>query len=89
MQIHEIKIWTEFCDPVLSGEKAFEIRYNDRCYQKGDYIQFIPWAKEDNKRACHAIDKKVYEITFVLSGFGLKENYVALGIKEARYDERR
>ena len=30
----------------------------------------------------HPIKDKVYEITYVLSSWGLKEGYVAFGIKE-------
>lgn len=37
MKIHELKLNIEFCDAVLSGEKSFEIRENDRGYQKGDH----------------------------------------------------
>ena len=33
-------------------------------------------------QAYHNIDKKRYEITYVLSGWGIKENYVVFGIKE-------
>lgn len=33
-------------------------------------------------QAYHDIDKKRYEITYVLSGWGIKENYVVFGIKE-------
>ena len=30
----------------------------------------------------HVINDKRYEITFILNGWGLKNGYVALGIKE-------
>ncbi len=30
VKVHEIKIYESYADAVLSGEKNFEIRYNDR-----------------------------------------------------------
>lgn len=36
--IHELKIYSEYFKTVLSGEKTFEIRKNDRPFQKGDLL---------------------------------------------------
>lgn len=74
---HIIKILEDFADAVVSGEKTFEIRENDRGYQKGDYVVFktIPG---------HPIEQKVYKITYVINGWGLKNGYVAFGIKEVK-----
>lgn len=80
MKIHKIKLNIEFCDAVLNGEKTFEIRINDRGYQKGDKVKFESRA---NGLPCHhEIDNREYVITYVLNGFGLKEDYVVFGIKE-------
>lgn len=35
---HELKIEPAYFEAVLSGAKTFEIRYNDRGYQKGDTV---------------------------------------------------
>ena len=35
---HELKIWPQYYDRVLSGEKTFEYRNNDRGFQKGDKV---------------------------------------------------
>lgn len=80
MKTHELKLDINFCDDVFNGRKNFEIRYNDRGYQTGDHIKFIP--VDDGLTGYHEISRKEYEITYVLSGWGLKDNYVALGIKE-------
>ena len=37
---HNLKIRKDFADAVYSGEKTFEIRENDRGFQKGDIIIF-------------------------------------------------
>lgn len=36
--IHELKILPEFFNAVISGEKTFEIRKNDRPFHKGDLL---------------------------------------------------
>lgn len=45
MKTHDLKLSIEFCDAVLSGEKTFEVRKNDRGFQTGDLIRFIPTNK--------------------------------------------
>lgn len=80
---HELKIRIEFCDAVLSGEKNFEIRNNDRGFQKGDTITFKAVDSMELSRG-HDINDKKYIITYVLSGWGLNDGYVALGIKEVK-----
>lgn len=74
---HELKIEEVFADAIVGGDKNFEIRNNDRGFQKGDIIKFIPL-----DRLHHPINKKLYQITYVLSGYGLKEGFCVFGIKE-------
>ncbi len=79
-QIHEIKLNEEFADAVLSGDKCFEVRYNDRGYRKGDIVKF----KVVDNCGCetvHVLNCLYFEITYVLYGWGLKEDFVAFGIK--------
>lgn len=78
---HNIKLRKEFCDAVLSGDKSFEIRENDRGYQKGDLVTFIP-VDSLGLPVYHPIENALYEITYVLSGFGLKNGFVALAISK-------
>ena len=81
MKVHEIKLSEDYCDEVYSGEKTFEVRKNDRGYQKGDHIVFIPVDRLYGK-AYHPVSEKEYEITYVHSGLGLENGYVVLGIKD-------
>lgn len=80
--IHQIKILSSFAKAILDGDKTFEIRENDRGYQKGDILQFKPIDKYGVRDL--NIDLFEAEITYVLSGWGLKDGYVALGIKVIR-----
>lgn len=91
MTIHHIKLKEQFCDAVYFGDKPFVIRKNDRQFQKGDYIKFLPVDEsgellfingKEVPSVDHPIGDKEYEITYVLSGWGLEQNYVAFGFKE-------
>ena len=82
--IHEIKILKQFADEIISGNKNFEVRKNDRGYQKGDLIKFNAIQKTDNIEIGgikHPISEELYEITYVLSGWGIEKDYVVFGIK--------
>lgn len=78
IRVHEIKIQQYYADSVYFGDKIFEVRYNDRGYQKGDIVRF-----DVNHCPRHPLNDKQYEITYVLGSFiGLADGYVAFGIKE-------
>jgi len=79
---HELKILKDFADAVYGGDKTFEVRENDRGFQKGDKVIF---KAVENKVAAtipveHPINEQEYRITYVLSGWGIKEGYVVFGI---------
>lgn len=77
---HILKLREEFCDDVFAGYKTFEVRENDRGYQKGDTVQFECVDKAEMNLQ-HYINDEIYEITYVLNGWGIKENYVVFGIR--------
>lgn len=80
--VHYLKILNDFAEAVLLEDKKFEIRENDRGFQKGDYVRFQTVGK-DGLPIKHGINDKEYRITYVLSGWGLKNGYVAFGLEEA------
>lgn len=82
MKTHNLKLNIEFCDAVLSGEKTFEVRKNDRGFQTGDLIRFIPTDGTVREHAKHEISGHTYKITYILNGWGIKNGYVVLGIRE-------
>ncbi len=88
MKVHDVKIFESYADAVLSGDKTFEIRYNDRGYQKGDRLKFR--VVEDGHHLFdvnHGLSGKEYEITYVHSGLGLADGYVALAIKAVKGEQ--
>lgn len=80
-KLHRIKLREEFADAVLSGDKCFEVRENDRGYQKGDLVQFRLVRSDGLYNNTHELNGVQFEITYVLSGWGIKDNYVVFGIR--------
>lgn len=83
MTVHELKIvGKEYADAVHNLSKPFELRYNDRDYKVGDYINFCLWDDENKTVIPHPVSNVLYRITFIVSDpkWGLKDGYVALGI---------
>ena len=85
--LHEIKIKMSYANAVLEGRKNFEVRVNDRGYNAGDKVQFT--VVEDSgsfteEARSHELNKKKYQITYVQSGLGLREEFVVFGIREVK-----
>lgn len=83
IRVHELKISKEYADSVYFGDKTFEVRLNDRGFQKGDIVRFKPLGESSPFIDIrHPLYDKEYEITYVLGSFhGLAQGYVAFGIK--------
>ena len=79
--IHELKIKQCYLCHILEGSKTFEVRKNDRDFQVGDLIRFLPI--EDENYNVYEIKSPIpeYKINYILSGFeGLQHNHVCLAI---------
>ena len=77
--IHDVKILKPFADAILSDQKRFEIRKNDRGYQKGDFLRFLVIDEKGNT-VPHPLSGQRAKILYVLSDWGLRPGYVALSI---------
>lgn len=85
--IHELKIFPEHFNKVISGEKPFEIRKNDRNFLVGDYIALNEFTSESGYTGRSAL----YRITYV-AGHGhppvsVPDGYVILGIHPCVFKE--
>lgn len=78
--IHALKIKQCYLCHILQGDKNFEIRKNDRDFQVGDTIEFLPLEDKnyDAYKMCSPLPK--FLITYVHSGLGMADEYVALAI---------
>lgn len=80
MKVHNLKIAPTYFQDVVSGKKKFEVRENDRGFLLGDILRLKEYDLE-NKR--YTGQEVIVEIIYLLENFyGLKENYVVLGISD-------
>ena len=54
--IHHLKIKPEYFKAVIDGSKPFEIRYNDRNFQKGDWVILEEYEGKKKYGICPDID---------------------------------
>jgi uncharacterized protein YqfB (UPF0267 family) len=83
--IHELKIKQCYLIHILEGKKTFEVRKNDRDFQVGDTIRFLPI--EDENYDAHSIESPIpnYIITYILADFGgLQQQHVCMAISPLR-----
>lgn len=76
-QRHYIKCEKKYFQAVVAHKKNFEIRYNDRDYQKGD-ILFIDEVQNETYTGNHTIRR----VKYVLKNcpeYGLKKGFCILG----------
>lgn len=79
---HELKIQKQWADAKLAGEKPFEIRRNDRGFQKGDTVRYnvvdpktcSEWRDEADEP--HPLERCDFVITYVMQGFdGIEDGF--------------
>ncbi|EPH77769.1 ASCH domain protein [Enterococcus faecalis 02-MB-P-10] len=72
---HELKILPEFFKAVVSGDKRFEIRKNDRTFKTGDILRLNEY--QDGK---YTGNVHVAEITYI-TDYAQQPGYVVMGIR--------
>lgn len=93
MKIHKLKTWPDYFEAVLNGEKTFEIRENDRGFQKGDIVvleEYDPTKSlkieamgrpiEDVGYTGRKIEKQISYVT----NWEQKENYIVMSIRNTK-----
>ena len=80
---HELKCWPEFFSAILTGEKTFELRKDDRQppFRAGDVLWLREWRRGDKEYTGRDLRLTV---TYVLSGFGLERGYAVMGFQLPR-----
>lgn len=79
---HELKVWPAYFQPISNGEKSFEVRRDDRGFQKGDVL----WLREFNPdafpRGEYTRNAATARIDWILTGgqFGIEAGYVVMAI---------
>ena len=79
MKKHELKILPQYFQAVLDGIKTFELRKDDRDYQRGDILVLREWDGE--RYTGSEICVKLTGIVQNVGKYGLKYGYVIMGIR--------
>lgn len=77
-KVHTLKTWPRFFRAVVSGEKKFEIRKNDRDFQVNDLLQLLEWDPETEKYTGRECIRRVSYLTECATG--IEPGYVVMGI---------
>lgn len=87
VRTHYVKCWPSYFDAIARGIKPFDVRRDDRGYQRGDILVLQCWCP----RAGHYVSLPTGErieirrlITYVLPGgqFGVEAGFAVLGLAE-------
>jgi len=78
---HDLKIWPEFFLAMKAGNKKFEIRLNDRPFQLGDQLTLSEFDPKDASVGFTGAFMNVRVMSIFHDLPGLKDGYVAMGIK--------
>lgn len=89
MRIHQLKCWPQYFDAIVSGEKTFEVRRDDRGFQRGDVIELQKCGENslgyDVMRDLDGNPRHVarYRIGWILTGgqFGIEPGYVVFSLQ--------
>ena len=76
-QHHYLKIKPEYYRAIEKGEKTFEVRFNDRNFQKYDVLHLQEYAGEE-----YTGREIIADVTYILDSPDFcKEGYVIISIK--------
>lgn len=80
MKTHELKTIHPFFEALWIRDKKFELRKNDRDFQKGDKLKLKEYYPETNTYGRREVKA---EIGYILEGwqYGLEEGYCILSLK--------
>lgn len=77
--IHELKQLSEYFEAVISGEKLFEVRKNDRDYKVGDLLALNEY---DAECKCYTGNSCLVYVDYILTDNEYcKEDYCVMSIK--------
>jgi hypothetical protein len=85
--MHELKTVPPFFEDVLSGGKTFEVRLNDRNFQKGDILMLREYIR--SIEPYYTGRSLTAKVTYVLLGgsFGIDPKYIIMGLKRRPWRE--
>jgi len=84
MTHHNLRIDKVYWDEKISGNKLFEIRYNnDRGFQKGDTVSYSVKKSQHSSYVYDTKAKEVFVITYV-TPYNQKDGFVVFGDRKKK-----
>lgn len=78
-KVHELKCWPESFEGIISREKTFEVRLDDRGYELGDIVILKEWVPEEKVFTGRTA---IVYVSYLLRRWpGIMERYVVMSIK--------
>lgn len=78
---HELKCRPEYFSRVMSGQKTFEVRKNDRNFQVGDFVTLKEYDPEKGWPD-HGSYNQVRKKIIYIETYAQQEGYVVLGLED-------
>ncbi len=90
-QEHRLKCWLTYFEAIERGEKNFEVRRDDRGFQKGDVLILLCYNPEANmymKRRDGKIAEVRRTVGYILTGgqFGIQPGYVVMALEQPQQE---
>jgi hypothetical protein len=93
VRAHELRCWAPYFDEIKAGRKTFELRRDDRGYQKGDELVLVRadpehphgfWTESGAPALRNEAATLRMRVTYITHGgrFGLQDGWVCMGISE-------
>lgn len=77
-KVHELKVLPQFWSAIESGEKTFELRFDDRAYRSGDILFLREWSSPDG----YTGKQGEFLVTYLVAGLPwLAKDHVCMAIK--------
>lgn len=96
MAEHVLKTLASYWDAIACGEKTFEVRLNDRGFQKGDVLVLRRLGRDG---LCEGREERGFwrykqlrrHVTYILTGgqFGIEPDYVVMAIERCNDEDPR
>jgi hypothetical protein len=87
---HELKVWPAYFHPICEGVKTFEVRRDDRGFQRGQILRLREWDERCglNEESRYTGNEEYVRIEWILTGgqMGIEPGYVVMAIKRLNED---
>ncbi|GAS96637.1 ASC-1 homology domain protein [Mycolicibacterium canariasense] len=86
VRTHDLKSWSRFFRPIIAGERAHELRRNDRDYRVGDRVllrEYDPSSQTYTGSFCEAVVTSITsrDVPCAVSDQGLNPDFCILSVR--------